>query len=112
MIRISALVSSFAAVVSAALSVVPVAAEDVPTVKFRYADLDLATPAGAKMLQHRVARAVTAVCGIPAVNDLDAVRAATICRKHAVDSSSPQVAAAIDKAVQVALATSPKIASR
>ena len=113
MIHISASVATIAAVALAAFSVVPVAAEDVPTATVRYADLDLATSAGARMLHHRVAWAVTSVCGLPDAGNLDAVRAAAVCRKNAVASSSPQVAAAIDRAVQLSLGgTNSKIASR
>ena len=60
----------------------PAAAEPV-SVSVSYADLDLAAPAGATVLKHRIKAAADKVCGRPHMRDLKAMAAWEDCRTAA-----------------------------
>jgi UrcA family protein len=68
------------------LAVAPAAAESVP-VQVTYGDLDLATPAGAKMLAQRV----DAACERPDLRDLRAVSTWQECKDEARASAMEQL---------------------
>ena len=60
------------------------AAADVPTIKVRYADLNLATEQGSLALYGRIAAAAQQVCAPEDIRDLRAVAAARSCRQQAI----------------------------
>jgi UrcA family protein len=68
------------------LAAVPAAAESVP-VQVTYGDLDLASPAGAKVLAQRV----DAACERPDIRDINAVAAWQECRTTARNSAMEQL---------------------
>ena len=67
----------------AATTSTPALAQDAPVVHVSYADLDLASVAGAKTFERRVAGAVVEVCGDPDRGDLPLVAEMTRCRMTA-----------------------------
>jgi len=84
---------------SCALAATPAFADpEAPSVTVRTNDLDLATPAGEQMLHHRIARAITSVCGVADVPDLAAVARQNICRANAMAKAAPQIQVALAKA--------------
>lgn len=58
------------------------------TVVVEHGDLDLATPAGAKSLQHRVWRAVVAVCGTTSEFDIAGKNDIRQCRRDTLQVAS------------------------
>lgn len=76
------------------------AAEDMPTAKVRFADLDLSSAAGRDALRHRVMRAVDAVCGDVDNRDLVGLRLHADCHRSATSGAETQMASAIDRAQQ------------
>lgn len=69
-----------------------------------YADLNLATEAGAATLGKRIVGAVRQVCDRPAVRDLQAWASWQKCRDEAMEGVAQQLAAARINAPLVALA--------
>jgi UrcA family protein len=73
------------------------AASDAPTIKVRYADLNLATEQGSIALYDRIVAAAQQVCAPEDIRDLKAVAAARSCRQQAIalavrDVHSPMLA--------------------
>lgn len=64
----------------------------------RFADLDLATPAGERALRGRIWRATALVCGDADLRDLRATSAVNACRTIAMANAAPQVQVAIANA--------------
>lgn len=65
------------------------------TVVVQHSDLDLATPAGAKSLQHRVWRAVVAVCGATSEFDIAGKNDIRQCRRDTLQVASAKADQAI-----------------
>jgi UrcA family protein len=63
------------------------AAADAPTVKVRYADLNLATEQGSLALYGRIVAAAQKVCAPEDLRDLQAVAAARGCRQEAISQA-------------------------
>src|SRR5579863_8443889 len=83
--------------VSAAGSARAAALSDVPAVKVRYADLNLATEQGSRALYERIVAAAQQVCAPENIRDLQAVATARSCRQEAIalavrDVHSPMLA--------------------
>ncbi|HUO20673.1 MAG TPA: UrcA family protein [Steroidobacteraceae bacterium] len=83
--------------VSAAGSAHAAAVADVPAIKVRYADLNLATEQGSLALYDRIVAAAQQVCAPEDIRDLQAVAAARSCRQQAIalavrDVHSPMLA--------------------
>ena len=77
------------AALAATSLVQPVFAEPVTrTVVVEHGDLDLGTPAGAKSLQHRVWRAVVAVCGTASDFDVAGKNDIQHCRRDTLQVAS------------------------
>lgn len=55
-----------------------------PTLKVSYADLNLATTQGSKVLYGRIVDAARAVCVVADIRDLGAVASANACRQDAI----------------------------
>lgn len=66
-------------------------APELPQAIVRTADLDLATPAGEQALHHRIATAVTQVCGVAGSRELAVNASIKGCRATAWDSASRQM---------------------
>jgi UrcA family protein len=67
------------------------------------ADLDLASAAGQRMLERRIAMAVTRVCGTPVMFTRDELADLAACEAQAMAATAPQIEAARGKrAVAVA----------
>ncbi|KTE22894.1 UrcA family protein [Sphingopyxis sp. H050] len=77
------------AALAATSLVQPVLAEPITqTVVVEHQDLDLATPGGAKTLQHRVWRAVVAVCGTTSEFDVAGKNDIRQCRRDTLQAAS------------------------
>ena len=63
-----------------------------------YADLDLASAAGAKALQTRVRSAAKSVCDVSAARDLASVAASNRCFDSAVEKAQTEMQQAITQA--------------
>jgi UrcA family protein len=83
--------AAFAAIAAACLAFPAFAQEEAPVARIRYADLDLATPAGQATLKKRVHWAITAACPDMRGSLSDMVLA-TRCRKDLQQKSDVQVA--------------------
>lgn len=81
---------------------------DLRFARVSYGDLNLTMPAGQRRLHKRVGNAAARICkdDQPAVADL----AFNACRANAVRGAAPQVAAAIDRAMQGRFAESAALA--
>lgn len=94
--RFTALALSAALVVAPAFAA---PAADGMSTTVRFADLDLASDAGAAALHARIANAARAVCGGDAdLRDLTAFRAVQACRTVAMASAEPQMQLALANA--------------
>lgn len=80
---------------------------DIPTQIVHFADLDLTSPEGVKVLQRRVSQAIVAVCGSLDIGDLEQTRMTMACRRDAGKSAATQVAAAIDNSGRLAARVEP-----
>ena len=69
-----------------------------PALRVSFTDLDLASPDGEQVLKRRIAGAVDRICGRAGPSDLHGHRLEMKCRHDAWQSTSLQVATAIDKA--------------
>lgn len=70
---------------------------DSPTIKVRYADLNLSTEQGSRVLYARIVAAARQVCVADDIRDLHAFNAAKACREQAIaqavrDVNSPMLA--------------------
>lgn len=72
------------------------------TVKVGYADLNLSNQAGVNVLNHRVAAAITQVCGEVDPKNLSEAASITQCRSAAKVSTAQQVASVVSSAERVA----------
>lgn len=80
----------------------PIVIQSGPVAIVRLADLDLASPAGQRVLKHRLAGAIEEVCGSYAnVTDWAEIDGVTQCRASATRSAERQLA---EKAGEVRLA--------
>ncbi len=61
-------------------------------------NLDLTTPRGRQMLEHRVNAAIGTLCGAPVFGDHDEAEALRACRAAARTSVQPQVQAILNRA--------------
>lgn len=68
------------ALLSSAFTLTPAVAQELVTATVATADLDLASDAGRKALERRVARAVVEVCGVVSPADLEGQNAVRACR--------------------------------
>jgi UrcA family protein len=89
--------------VAAAFVASPVLAEKV-SMTVSYRDLDLTHAEGVAALRHRVANAVTAVCGEADTANLRSEEGVRACRRHAVAGADAQIALAVSEARQLAAA--------
>ena len=80
-----------------------------PTTRVSYADLNLATMAGEKTLNHRVAGAVSTVCEEASL--ASDIYAEPACRRFAWTGARPQIAQAVQRAHDIALTGSSTIAA-
>jgi UrcA family protein len=95
--RVSASLVLSAAVLSGpAFAATP--AEQAPTAIVHYQDLNLASEAGARILQRRLARAATAVCPDFDPNDIGKSSAIRACRATALETAQAQAEVALAKA--------------
>jgi UrcA family protein len=69
-----------------------------PSLRVSFNDLDLASPGGEHELKRRIAHAVDRICGRAEAMDLAGRRLEMKCRRDAWQSTSRQVADAIEKA--------------
>jgi UrcA family protein len=73
------------------LQVTARAADEPPTRKVSYADLDISKPAGAKVLYGRIARAAKEVCQFPGFEPLGMRQVVNRCIDHAIDNAVKDV---------------------
>jgi UrcA family protein len=73
-------------------------AEQAPSIAVRTNDLDLATEAGARTLDHRIHRAALAVCPDLDGRDLNMTTAILVCRATALASGQAKAQLALAKA--------------
>lgn len=88
-------VLSVGAVISAGSA--QAATADAPSLKVRYADLNLSTEEGSRVLYARIVAAARRVCAPDDIRDLHAYNAASACREQAIaqavrDVNSPMLA--------------------
>ena len=72
------------------------------TVKVSYADLNLSNQAGVNVLNHRVASAITKVCGEVDPNNLSEAAFISKCRAVAKISTTQQIASVVSSSERVA----------
>ena len=83
-----------AAALAGGLATPAVAADEVVSVTVRYADLDVAAPAGAEALSQRIDAAVDKVCHRPDLRNLKAMVAWEECRADALAGAMEQLSLA------------------
>jgi len=90
-------IPALAALAVAAVLVVPTVsqANETNSVRVSYADLNLATGAGQRILGGRIKFAARVVCEFEDSRQLDVANATNLCRNDAIDRAQPQVEAAI-----------------
>lgn len=86
------------AATAATVSFPAFAAEGAQITEVRYADLDLASPDGARALKIRVERAAKRVCNLEGDKSLDGAMKARNCTKVAIARAMPQVELALASA--------------
>jgi UrcA family protein len=62
-------------------------ADDPPTQRVNYADLDISKPAGAKALYSRIVNAAKHVCEVNGYKDLAAMHRVQLCTDRAIDNA-------------------------
>ncbi|HSZ07199.1 MAG TPA: UrcA family protein [Steroidobacteraceae bacterium] len=62
-------------------------ADDPPSQRVSYADLDISKPAGAKVLYSRIVAAAKRVCELNGYKDLSTMRWVQVCTDHAIDNA-------------------------
>lgn len=104
----------FRTVASVALALSPIfgsaaaaRVDEIPTQIVHFADLDLTSPAGVKVLQRRVSQAIVTVCGTLDIRDLEQTRITMACRWDAGKSAATQMASAIDNSKRLATRAAP-----
>ena len=88
---------------AALISAMPAAAQDQISVHVSYADLDLASSAGAAVFKQRLNNAVTQICGTANIRDLGAMTIVRACR----DTTSAMTERQLRQAVASAQAAKP-----
>lgn len=90
-------IPAFAAVLTASVLVVPTVSQAAQSnsVRVSYADLNLASQAGASILEKRINIAARSVCEIEDSRELELARAAGECREEAVAGAQPAFNAAL-----------------
>jgi UrcA family protein len=83
-VRIAALVGYFVAATATGVASATSPADDVPSVVVRYADLDLATDHGVRVLYARIAQAASAVCPEVPESNLHALALSRACQQQAI----------------------------
>jgi UrcA family protein len=93
-------IPAFAAIVVAALLVVPTVSQaaESNSVRVSYADLNLASNAGAGALQRRIGFAARVVCEIEDSRQLSLASATNACRSDTIESVRPAYEAAVASA--------------
>ena len=93
-------IPAFAAVVAAAALVVPTVSQAAESNSMRvsYADLNLASDAGANVLQRRIGFAARVVCEIEDSRQLPLATATNLCRSDTIASVQPAYEAALASA--------------
>ena len=93
-------ISAAAAVIVASVLVVPTVSQaaTVNSVRVSYADLNLASQAGERTLERRIASAARIVCQIEDTRELGLMGEVRVCRSDAVESAQP----AFDSALRAA----------
>jgi UrcA family protein len=99
-----------ATLAAAAVCAAPAMAQDqdAVTIKVAYSDLNLASTAGAAVLQRRIDAAVTQICGRVEGYDLQRTAAIVRCRREVSAGPSEEGRQAIAKAHQTVLASAPQ----
>lgn len=104
-------IPAFAALLTASVLVVPTVSQAAQSnsVRVSYADLNLASQAGASILEKRIQSAARSVCEIEDSRELELARAAGECREDAIAGAQPAfnsaLAAARNPSVTVLEAT-------
>jgi UrcA family protein len=75
----------------AALSGAAAAEEAAPSEVVRYADVNLSTPEGARILYRRIQAAASRVCQFDAIVDRHLMDVQKTCYRHAIDEAVKQV---------------------
>jgi UrcA family protein len=90
-------IAAMAALAIATALVVPTVSQaaDRDSARVSFADLNLASDAGQKALQRRIAFAARSVCDQADPRDLDYMRAVSECRKEAITNAQPAYQAAV-----------------
>ena len=90
-------IPAIAALVIAAMLVVPTVSQAAETnsVRVSYADLNLASAPGEHALRGRIAFAARVVCEFEDSRQLDVAKATNFCRGDAINRAEPQLEAAI-----------------
>jgi UrcA family protein len=91
-------IKALAAATLSILAVAPAAAEEA-RVTVTYGDLDIASPAGAETLVHRLHKGVEAACGRVESRDLKVMAAQAACKDAAMTDAVAQLS---EKGAQVA----------
>lgn len=97
-----------AAALAAAMTAAPASAEPQRTLTVHYADLDLASADGQRLLDRRIANAAAAACGTPSSADPRSRRAVHECRAEIAAVIAPQR----DRAIAAARAAGASLAAR
>ena len=90
-------IPAFGALVIALALIVPTVSQAAQTnsVRVSYADLNLASPNGANVLEKRIAAAARIVCEIEDSRELALATATVVCRDQAVSDAQPAFRAAL-----------------
>lgn len=93
-------ITAFAAVLVATTLVLPTVSEaaEPNSVRVTFADLNLASGAGQRSLEHRIVRAARIVCVYDDGKDVDLNIETSACRSDAVARAQPAYAAAVNAA--------------
>ena len=77
------------------------------SVRVTYADLNLASDAGASILEKRIAFAARVVCEIEDSREIALAKATSLCRNQAIEDANPQFLAALSAARHPTVTTLP-----
>jgi UrcA family protein len=90
-------IPAFGALVVALALIVPTVSQAAQTnsVRVSYADLNLASPSGANVLERRIASAARVVCEIEDSRELALATATVTCRNQAISDTQPAFNAAL-----------------
>ena len=93
-------IPAFGALVIAVALIVPTVSQAAQTnsVRVSYADLNLASPTGANVLEKRIASAARVVCEMEDSREIALATATNICRNQAISDAQPAFNAALASA--------------